>query len=126
MRTWATSMAWPSPSMMGWSSSAWMSRDVDISVPPLDRKATPGYRRARAPVIGQLSWTDITFRHHSAVAGPAHVGGIAVDQLVLVSSDCHGGAPWEGYKPYLSSELHEQFDAWLETKYASEEESKRW
>ena len=49
-----------------------------------------------------------------------------MDQLVLVSSDCHGGAPWEGYKPYLGSELHEQFDAWLETKYAGEAEAKRW
>jgi predicted TIM-barrel fold metal-dependent hydrolase len=46
--------------------------------------------------------------------------------LVLVSSDCHGGAPWEGYRPYLPARYHEEYDAWLLTKYASEEEAKRW
>ena len=49
-----------------------------------------------------------------------------MDQLVLVSSDCHGGAPWEGYRPYLGADYLERYDAWLETKYASEAEAKRW
>ena len=49
-----------------------------------------------------------------------------MDALVLVSSDCHGGAPWEGYRPYLATKYHEQYDAWLGTKFASEEEAKRW
>src|SRR5436190_13271083 len=117
-------MAWPSPSITGWSSSARMSRDLAIAF-PLWIGIRQGYRPRDVTGIGQLSQRDISCRR-SAAAGACRVGVNAVDQLVLVSSDCHGGAPWEGYKPYLGSELHEQFDAWLETKYAGEAEAKSW
>src|SRR5689334_10574895 len=111
-RTWVTSMAWPSPSMIGWSRSAWRSRARRV-MPPL-------WRRSRKRVLDQLSQADIS------CANRRLAGEVAVDQLVLVSSDCHGGAPWEGYRPYLGADYVERFDDWLQTKYASEAEAKRW
>src|SRR3954452_13888195 len=34
------------------------------------------------------------------------------DPLVIVSADCHAGAPLLGYRDYLESRWHEEFDAW--------------
>ena len=43
-------------------------------------------------------------------------GGDAVPgdppRYTLISSDTHAGADIEGYKPYLASEFHDEFDAW--------------
>jgi predicted TIM-barrel fold metal-dependent hydrolase len=32
--------------------------------------------------------------------------------LVIVSADCHAGAPIPGYRDYLASRWHDEFDAW--------------
>jgi predicted TIM-barrel fold metal-dependent hydrolase len=34
-------------------------------------------------------------------------------RYLIISSDAHGGAPMAGYKPYLPSSWHDEFDAWL-------------
>lgn len=34
---------------------------------------------------------------------------------VVISADCHGGADIAGYRPYLESRLHDEFDAWAAT-----------
>lgn len=36
-------------------------------------------------------------------------------RLVVISSDCHAGASVMGYRPYLASRWHEEFDAWAAT-----------
>jgi predicted TIM-barrel fold metal-dependent hydrolase len=36
----------------------------------------------------------------------------AEENLVLISADCHAGAPIDGYRDYLESRYHERFDAW--------------
>jgi predicted TIM-barrel fold metal-dependent hydrolase len=36
----------------------------------------------------------------------------ATDRYMVVSSDCHAGASIQGYKPYLDSRWHEEFDGW--------------
>ena len=38
--------------------------------------------------------------------------GATTDKYVVVSADCHGGASIEGYKPFLASKYHDEFDAW--------------
>jgi predicted TIM-barrel fold metal-dependent hydrolase len=35
--------------------------------------------------------------------------------LVIVSADCHAGAPILGYRDYLAREWHDEFDAWAAT-----------
>jgi predicted TIM-barrel fold metal-dependent hydrolase len=37
------------------------------------------------------------------------------EKVVVVSSDCHAGASVSGYRPYLASRWHEEFDAWAAT-----------
>ena len=47
--------------------------------------------------------------------------GATTDRYVVISSDCHGGASIEGYKPYLASRYHDDFDRWaasFENPYA--------
>jgi predicted TIM-barrel fold metal-dependent hydrolase len=34
------------------------------------------------------------------------------DRLTLISADCHGGAPIDGYRDYLESRYVDEFDAW--------------
>lgn len=34
------------------------------------------------------------------------------DRYVVISSDCHAGADLRGYRPYLESSLHDEFDRW--------------
>ena len=34
------------------------------------------------------------------------------DSVLVVSADCHAGAPIRGYRPYLESRWHDKFDAW--------------
>jgi predicted TIM-barrel fold metal-dependent hydrolase len=34
------------------------------------------------------------------------------DNVVIVSADCHAGAPLHGYRDYLPTRWHEDFDAW--------------
>src|SRR5579862_4496210 len=36
-----------------------------------------------------------------------------LDRYVIISSDAHAGAPMAGYKPYLPSRWHDEFDTWL-------------
>ena len=38
--------------------------------------------------------------------------GATTDNYVVISADCHGGADITGYRPYLASKFHEDFDAW--------------
>ncbi len=38
--------------------------------------------------------------------------GATTDRYVVISADCHGGASIAGYKPYLASRYHEEFDRW--------------
>ena len=38
--------------------------------------------------------------------------GATTSNYVVISADCHGGASISGYKPYLATSLHEEFDAW--------------
>ncbi len=37
------------------------------------------------------------------------------DRYIVISSDCHAGADLPGYRPYLESRWHEDFDAWAAT-----------
>ncbi len=39
----------------------------------------------------------------------------AGDRYVVISSDCHAGASIRAYRDYLASDLHDEFDAWMET-----------
>ena len=34
------------------------------------------------------------------------------DSVLIVSADCHAGAPIQGYRQYLESKWHDEFDAW--------------
>jgi predicted TIM-barrel fold metal-dependent hydrolase len=36
-----------------------------------------------------------------------------IDRYLIVTSDAHGGAPMAGYKAFLPSRWHDEFDAWL-------------
>jgi predicted TIM-barrel fold metal-dependent hydrolase len=36
------------------------------------------------------------------------------ENVVIVSADCHAGAPLHGYRDYLASRWHEDFDAWAQ------------
>ena len=38
--------------------------------------------------------------------------GATTSNYVVVSADCHGGASIVGYKPFLASKHHAEFDAW--------------
>lgn len=38
--------------------------------------------------------------------------GATTDNYVVISADCHGGASVDGYKPFLASKYHDDFDAW--------------
>ena len=38
--------------------------------------------------------------------------GATTSNYVVVSADCHGGASIDGYKPFLASRYHDEFDAW--------------
>ncbi len=38
--------------------------------------------------------------------------GATTSNYVVISADCHGGASIDGYKPYLASKYHDEFDAW--------------
>lgn len=37
---------------------------------------------------------------------------LADDRYIVISSDCHAGAWITGYRPYLASRYHDEFDAW--------------
>lgn len=37
------------------------------------------------------------------------------DRLVIISADTHAGADIEGYRPYLASRWHDEFDRWSST-----------
>ncbi|MDZ7676755.1 MAG: amidohydrolase family protein [Acidimicrobiales bacterium] len=39
----------------------------------------------------------------------------AGDRYVVISADCHAGASIRGYRPYLASRFHDDFDAWTQT-----------
>lgn len=39
----------------------------------------------------------------------------AGDRYVVISSDCHAGASINAYREYLTSDLHDEFDAWMQT-----------
>ena len=39
----------------------------------------------------------------------------AGDRYVVISSDCHAGASINAYRDYLRSDLHDDFDAWMQT-----------
>ena len=41
-----------------------------------------------------------------------------LDRYIVISTDTHAGADLYGYKPYLPSRLHDEFDAWAKA-YAS-------
>ena len=36
-----------------------------------------------------------------------------IDRYMVLSSDAHAGASMAGYKPYLPTRWHEEFDVWL-------------
>ena len=38
--------------------------------------------------------------------------GATTTNYVVISADCHGGASIEGYKPFLASKYHDEFDVW--------------
>ncbi len=51
---------------------------------------------------------------------PAAIPGIVTDDLgdaryVVISSDCHGGAPVQDYRAFLDPAYRDDFDAWLDT-----------
>src|SRR5262245_52171246 len=37
---------------------------------------------------------------------------LAGDRYIVISSDCHAGAPMLDYREYLERKWHEEFDAW--------------
>ena len=47
-------------------------------------------------------------------------------RLLLISSDCHAGASWEDYRPYVEHEYRDRFDDWVAEKRASEAETRAW
>ena len=50
--------------------------------------------------------------------------GATTDRYVVISADCHGGASIAGYKPFLASRYHDDFDRWaaeFENPYADTE-----
>ncbi len=49
-----------------------------------------------------------------------------MNKLLLISSDCHAGASWEDYRPYVDSEFLERFDEWVAGKKAAEQETRAW
>ncbi len=49
---------------------------------------------------------------------PPTSGSDADEHLVVLSSDCHAGAPTDEYRQYLEAEWHDEFDAWR-AKYAN-------
>jgi predicted TIM-barrel fold metal-dependent hydrolase len=40
--------------------------------------------------------------------------GDTTSNYVVISADCHGGASIEGYKPFLASRYHDEFEAWAD------------
>lgn len=40
--------------------------------------------------------------------------GATTSNYVVISADCHGGASIDGYKPYLATKYHDEFDAWAD------------
>ena len=40
--------------------------------------------------------------------------GATTDRYVVISADCHGGASIQGYKPFLASRYHADFDHFAE------------
>ncbi|HET8618277.1 MAG TPA: amidohydrolase family protein [Acidimicrobiales bacterium] len=38
--------------------------------------------------------------------------GATTDRYVVISADCHGGASIAGYRPFLASRYHDDFDRW--------------
>jgi predicted TIM-barrel fold metal-dependent hydrolase len=40
--------------------------------------------------------------------------GATTSNYVVISSDCHAGASIAGYKPFLASTYHDEFDAWAD------------
>src|SRR6478752_8528126 len=41
--------------------------------------------------------------------------GATTDRYVVISADCHGGASVEGYRPFLATKHHADFDRWAAT-----------
>ena len=35
-----------------------------------------------------------------------------MDHLMMISSDCHAGAPWYIYRKYLDPQYREEYDRW--------------
>lgn len=49
-----------------------------------------------------------------------------MSRLMLISSDCHNGAPWEGYRPFVDKQYLTEFDAWVAHTKAHEAETRAW
>ncbi len=47
-------------------------------------------------------------------------------RYLLISSDCHHGAPWEGFRPYIEPRYLDEFDAWVADKRAMAAETRAW
>jgi predicted TIM-barrel fold metal-dependent hydrolase len=41
------------------------------------------------------------------------------DRYIMISSDCHAGAPWFVYREYLDPDYRDAWDAWVSTHYGS-------
>ena len=39
----------------------------------------------------------------------------APDRYLVISADMHGGATVQGYRPYLATRWHDEFDEWAAT-----------
>jgi predicted TIM-barrel fold metal-dependent hydrolase len=46
------------------------------------------------------------------------------DRYVVISADCHGGGNITGYRPYLASRWHDDFDAWAASYEILDEDMK--
>lgn len=53
--------------------------------------------------------------HPGTSFSPPPDGPLAGDRYVVISSDCHAGAPISGYREYLPARWHDDFDRWAAT-----------
>src|SRR5437899_2077598 len=73
-----------------------------------DPYPAPYRRRRRQGLIGGACPTGLQHCHSVGFGGE----GGTVDRYTVISADCHAGADLLGYRPYLATRWHDEFEAW--------------
>lgn len=47
-------------------------------------------------------------------------------RFLLVSSDCHAGASWEGYRPFMDRDYLDRYEVWVADKISGESGDRAW